>query len=106
MIPIDKFGIKNFRIFDDENGFLEELSSINLLTGPNNSGKSSIIKALQMIKNSIELNQTPFDLDFTKQEHLLGDINNVLHNKENNKITISLPFPILGIQSISISLSF
>lgn len=106
MIHIDKFGIKNFRIFDDENGFQEELSSINLLTGPNNSGKSSVIKALQMIKNSVELNQTPFDLDFTKQEHLLGDINNVLHNKKNNRLTISLPFPLLGIQSISISLSF
>lgn len=106
MIPLNTFGIKNFRIFDDVNGVIEELSEINLITGANNSGKSSLIKALQLIKNSIEQNQIPFDLDFTKQEHLLGDIQNVLYNKENGSIEISLPFDFLGIQTIYIALTF
>lgn len=106
MIPLNTFGIKNFRIFDDVNGVIEELSEINLITGANNSGKSSLIKALQLIKNSIEQNQIPFDLDFTKQEHLLGDIQNVLYNKENGSIEVSLPFDFLGIQSIYVALTF
>jgi AAA15 family ATPase/GTPase len=100
------FGLKNFRIFDDINGFIEELSPINLLTGANNSGKSSVIKALQMIKNSVEQNHIPFDLNFTKQEHLLGDINNVLNKKENKNIIISLPFPLFGIENIYINMTF
>lgn len=41
---IDILGLKNFRVFNDKEGFLEELSSINTLTGANSSGKSSIVK--------------------------------------------------------------
>ncbi|WP_162128722.1 AAA family ATPase [Flavobacterium phycosphaerae] len=98
--------MKNFRIFDDEIGFLEELSPINLLTGANNSGKSSLIKSLQMLKNSIKENQYPFDLDLNQQEHLLGDFENVLFNKESKDVEISLPFTFMGIKSLYISLSF
>ncbi|MDW8848914.1 hypothetical protein SD960_02325 [Flavobacterium sp. MMLR14_040] len=34
MKPIDFNGFKNFRVFNDQNGIFEELSSINLLTEP------------------------------------------------------------------------
>ncbi len=106
MRPIDIIGLKNFRIFNDEDGFLEELSSINILTGANNSGKSSIIKSLQMLKNSINRKQFPFDLDLSEQEHLLGDFDDILFNKENRSIVFSLPFPFLGMRNIYVSLSF
>lgn len=106
MKPIDFIGIKNFRVFDDQEGFFEELSSINLLTGTNNSGKSSIIKYLQMLKNSVAGNKTPFDLDLDEQEHLLGDFENVLHNADNRNIEVSLPFTFLGITTIYSKLSF
>ena len=106
MKPIDIIGLKNFRIFDDENGILEEMTSINILTGANNTGKSSIIKALQMLKNSIVENQFHFDLDLTEQEHLLGDFDNTLFNKDNRNIVISLPFTFLGLKNIYLSLSF
>lgn len=43
---IDKFGIRNFRVFDDEYGFFEEFFFINLLMGLNNLGKSLVIKVL------------------------------------------------------------
>jgi AAA15 family ATPase/GTPase len=103
---IDLLGLKNFRIFDDQTGFFEELSSINILTGANNSGKSSVIKALQMLKNSVSKNEYPFDLDLTDQEHLLGDFENVLYNKKNKNIEVTLPFLFFGITSIYITLSF
>lgn len=106
MKPIDFIGIKNFRVFNDQDGIFEELSSINLLTGTNNSGKSSIIKYLQMLKNSVAGNKPPFDLDLNEQEHLLGDFENVLNNTANRNIEISLPFTFLGITTIYSTFSF
>ncbi len=104
--PIDVLGLKNFRIFDDKNGFQEELSSINILTGANNSGKSSIVKALQMLRNSILDYKYPFNLDLNRQEHLLGDFENTLFNKNNRNVEITLPYLFMGMKNFSISLSF
>ena len=104
--PIDVLGLKNFRIFDDKNGFLEELSSINILTGANNSGKSSIVKALQMLRNSIRDYKYPFNLDLNQQEHLLGDFDNILFKKDNRNVEITLPYLFMGMKSFFISLTF
>lgn len=103
--PIDILGLKNFRVFDDSTGMFAEMSSINILTGANNSGKSSIIKSLQMLKNSMKGDLNPFDLDLNEQEHLLGDFENILNNKSNKDICITLPFTFLGL-TMKISLTF
>ncbi len=50
MFKISKFGLKNFRIFKDYNEF--DLAPITVLTGPNNSGKSSLLKALLLLYNN------------------------------------------------------
>ena len=42
--------IKNFRVFDSENGGTINLAPITLLTGCNSSGKSSFAKALLLLK--------------------------------------------------------
>jgi AAA15 family ATPase/GTPase len=102
----DFMGLKNFRVFDDKEGISEGLAAINILTGTNNSGKSTIIKSLQMLKNSIAGNKMPFDLDLTEQQHHLGDFKNVLSNPTNRNIEITLPFPFLGITTIYAVLSF
>lgn len=81
MLPIDMFGLKNFRIFDDKYGTLENYSAIDLLTGTNNSAKTSILKGLQLSKNSVGAKVFPYELDLTEQEHLLGNLENVLFNK-------------------------
>ncbi len=106
MKPIAIIGLKNFRIFDHTYGFLGELSSINILTGANNSGKSSIIKALQLLKNSSKENQFPLYLDLNQQEHLLGDFDNVLFDKQNRNLIIALPFTFLGMNNLYISLKY
>lgn len=103
---IDNLGLKNFRIFDDKDGFFEEMASINILIGANNSGKSTIIKSLQMLKNSVKEGNPVFDLDLTNQEHLLGDFDNVLYNKSNKSVEISLPFTFLGLTNLYASLAF
>ncbi|WP_312390905.1 AAA family ATPase, partial [Chryseobacterium sp.] len=105
MKPIDILGLKNFRVFDNETGFFEEMSAINVLTGANSSGKSSVIKALQMIKNSIR-GDFSFELDLTQQEHLLGDFENVLNSKDNRELSISLPFTFMGLTNFFITLGF
>lgn len=106
MHPIDILGFKNFRIFNDQEGFFENLSAINLLTGTNNSGKSSIIKGMQLLKNSVSGNVFPNELDLTDQEHLLGNLENLLFNKENKEIMISLPFNFFGQRYAHINLTY
>lgn len=106
MKPIDILGLKNFRIFNGRDGFFEKLASINLITGANNSGKSSIIKALQLLKNSVRENYLPFYLDLSRQEHLLGDFDNIFNSSADRNIVIELPFPFLGFRNFYISLTF
>lgn len=106
MKPIDILGVKNFRIFDDKDGMFTEMAGINLVTGANNTGKSSITKLLQMVRNSMNGHLFPFDLDLTEQEHLLGDFNNLLHNKNNKQVNISLPFTFFGLTKLYVSLTF
>ncbi|MDM1085777.1 AAA family ATPase [Myroides odoratimimus] len=109
MTLLDVLGLKNYRVFDQEKGFLEEFTSINLLTGANNTGKSSIVKALQMLKNSVEDPKNlkhPLSLDLKKQEHLLGDFDNLLFNKNDKSIEITLPFTFFGLTYFNVALLF
>lgn len=46
------FGLENFRVFKDYTYF--DFAPITILTGPNNSGKSSLNKALLLFKDSID----------------------------------------------------
>jgi predicted ATPase len=46
------FGITNFKVFGEKQKF--ELAPITLIYGPNSGGKSSIIQALLLLKQSIE----------------------------------------------------
>ena len=48
---LDKLKIKNFKCFSD---VTFELSSLNLLAGSNGCGKSSVIQALLLLRQSFE----------------------------------------------------
>jgi len=79
---ITKFGLQNFRVFKEHFEF--ELAPIMVLTGPNSSGKSSLSKALLLLKASeFELNMAchymEIKLNYFKGEHDLG----------NHKLTIT-----------------
>lgn len=74
---INRIGIKNFRVFKEMTEF--QLRPLTILTGPNNSGKSSFSKFLLLLQNGIE------KLNFQKGEHNLGSFQNVLNwDKINN----------------------
>ena len=92
-MDITKFGLKNFRVFKEHFDF--DLAPIMVLTGPNNSGKSSLTKALLLVKE----NEDVINLDesysnkfkYLSGEHNLGSHNNVEHSK-NKAVTFSFTF--------------
>ncbi len=86
-----KIGIENFRVFKDYTEF--ELRPITLLTGPNNSGKSSFTKLLLLLKNGTN------KLSFDYGKHNLENFESVLNwdsNLETIKISLTSNIPILN----------
>ncbi len=108
--------IKNFRIFDSE-GSTFDINPITILTGCNNSGKSSLVKACALfadwIKSTYEnvkqdgylahMFRTPLrvTLDYLK----LGQINSVLNNK-NREITLQFTYSNLSLEDITVTYVF
>ncbi|WP_396137396.1 DUF3696 domain-containing protein [Flavobacterium sp.] len=76
-------GFKNMKVFKDEQWF--DFKDITLLTGTNNSGKSSLINAMQMLQENIkaknidELFRTEFKL--TSNQTKYGSIANFVNNE-------------------------
>lgn len=90
------FGLENFRVFKDYTWF--DFAPITILTGPNNSGKSSLNRGLKLMCDPLKINS--LDLQ-------LGGLNRVI-NKNSKKtdldFTISLPYwlnnyPTMGIRT-------
>jgi len=60
---IQGFGIKNFRSFDEQGVYLDNLKKINVIIGKNNCGKSNVLRFLQTLHLHIgELNKFPNDI--------------------------------------------
>jgi predicted ATPase len=83
--------INNFRAFKNKAEI--QLSPITVLTGRNNSGKSSIIKALLLIDDYLSSNDQ-FFLDFSNKNYLKHKINGFSNaiNWESNNDSFSLSF--------------
>lgn len=85
------FTIKNFRIFD-ETGTTIPLRTITILTGCNNVGKSSIVKALCLLKDFCQQIESEYEdgkklhlenykMDFHKApNNLMGGFDHILHH--------------------------
>ena len=97
------YKISNFRAIDN-NGAHVHLQPITILTGCNNSGKSSIVKSLCLmkdffrqidddIKNDKGIKLHAYKLDFQKRPHdLLGNFYQVIHEDGNSSGTNCKPF--------------
>jgi predicted ATPase len=81
MPEITAIRVKNFRVFKDLHTF--SLKPITLLTGPNNSGKSSLIKLINLLKVCAENNQGLDVLNFDKLNEL-GSTDLVLNDPKKN----------------------
>lgn len=86
---IKKIGVENFRGFKENTQF--ELAPITILTGPNNSGKSSFLKLLDLLKVSFGTNNNFNKLFFDQGNHNLGTFDRVL-NRDNSSDEIKLIF--------------
>jgi AAA15 family ATPase/GTPase len=53
---ISKVNIKNFRSFEDSGEL--EFKNINIITGANNSGKSSILHAIYLLQKNQNMRET------------------------------------------------
>ncbi|WP_289023039.1 DUF3696 domain-containing protein [uncultured Salegentibacter sp.] len=74
---INKIGVENFRVFKEYTEF--EIRPITLLTGPNNSGKSSLIKLFLLIKKGL------FNFNFKAGQHNLEDFDKILNWNSESK---------------------
>lgn len=103
------FGIKNFRSFDEEGVFLENIEKINIFIGKNNSGKSNVLRFLNILsefsKNGMTLNTSTSEIENLHRRgknDLLGvfqiDIKSLdlkeesPHFKELNETTIPIEY--------------
>jgi predicted ATPase len=90
---INKIGVENFRGFKDNTEF--ELAPITILTGPNNSGKSSFLKLLDLLNVSFGTNKNFTKLSFDQGNHNLGTFDKVVNwESSNNEIKLTFPFPL------------
>jgi energy-coupling factor transporter ATP-binding protein EcfA2 len=82
-------GFKNMKVFKEHQWF--DFKPITLLTGTNNSGKSSVINAMQMLQENLsaktldELLETEFVLKANQNKH--GSIDSFV-NKQSNDNTL------------------
>ncbi len=85
---ITSFGLKNFRVFKEYQNF--QLRPFTILTGTNNSGKSSVTKALLLVKeNEKEINQDSCSsvfFNYFNGEHNLGNHQFIKNKKDENTI--------------------
>lgn len=93
LIPIKKISISNFRIFKECQTF--QFKPLTLITGPNNSGKSSFLKLLNLLGTSVEKLGSLNVLNFSEGNHNLGNFDNVLNwESSKNEISITFDFPL------------
>ncbi|MEZ4885470.1 MAG: DUF3696 domain-containing protein [Chitinophagales bacterium] len=85
MAYITGITLKNFRVFKDATEF--EFAPLTILTGANNSGKSTVLKALLLLADSMKKNGLE-ELDFTGEHHHLGGLESVLNEKEEDIVSI------------------
>ena len=95
---INEFSLENFRVFKDKSNF--ELAPITILTGANSSGKSTVIKALNLMQGFYK-DSDSLSLNFFKENpestyhHQLGDFEKVVNKYNSNKefvITYKIPY--------------
>lgn len=91
---MEGIGFKNMKVFKEEQWF--DFKNITLLTGTNNSGKSSIINAMQMLQENIkatnidELIKTEFKISSNQNKYgsIATFVNNEATSENNNFVFV------------------
>lgn len=80
---LHNIGLENFRLFKEKVRF--DLAPITILTGTNSSGKSSLIKSLQLFKQSVKETGNINELNFSGGRHNLGWFGQALNSQSRKK---------------------
>lgn len=94
MKNLKSISLKNFRIFRDEASF--ELSPVTILTGKNNSGKSTVFKSLLLLQDNIFGHQKWQSISFQGKRHKLGTYKFAVNRDSSDQdieIALELDFP-------------
>lgn len=88
-VSLKGIGIENFKAFGEYQHF--DLAPLTIITGPNNSGKSALVSALELLsKNDIYSH-----LDFHSNGLDIGDLSQVVNSKsKSKKVEFELNFKI------------
>lgn len=105
-IKFSYFGIENFRNFENFEEF--SIKPITFITGRNNSGKSSILKAILLLR---EMDYNPIEDSFFIQKSEVLNLNiNEISNKENSSenviIAVNLDYKLKQFRREEISIKF
>lgn len=94
-----KIGLKNFRVFKEQTNI--EFAPLTILTGANNSGKSSVIKAIQLLKSNFVDgdSDSAFNLIFIADKHNLSGYHSVVKDL-SKPLEITIPTVLKGINEI------
>lgn len=84
MTLLTHFSLENFRLFKEKTSF--DLAPITILTGTNSSGKSSLIKAILLLRSNFEKNKSIEEIDFSVGEHNLNDFRNSLNYDSDSEM--------------------
>ncbi|HEX5155186.1 MAG TPA: AAA family ATPase [Parafilimonas sp.] len=87
------FSVDNFRIFKDDE-FID-FAPLTILTGKNNSGKSSLIKALRLFSSSLKAS-SGLTLNFDDPDLKLRSFDEVKNNNSSDDL-IRFGFQIAGL---------
>ncbi len=85
MFNLKRTSLDNFRVFNTAANI--EFSQITVLTGANNSGKSSVFKALLLLKENLK-NGLFHDLNFAVGNHNLGDFSSTKSRSSTGNNTL------------------
>lgn len=106
MAHLYKLGLENFRVFKELSEI--EFAPITIFTGANNSGKSSVVKAIQLLKNNLASKNYDSDLNlsFVSGDHNLSNFTDIVNDPEK-PLKFVLPTVMKGNDDIlSITLSY
>lgn len=84
-------GLENFKAFKERNDL--EFRKLNVFLGPNSSGKSSFLKALMLLNNTIRSSEEEPALQLSED---IGDYKSITYGNQNGKLKFIMSFSYLN----------
>ena len=101
---ITEIKLKNFKCFKEETAF--PLSKINLLTGVNGRGKSTLLQSLLLMRQTIEHNPNSEQIIFNGSCVRLGAFDDVKNSENSRDESIEMSFKVFNDFTQSVDIKY